>query len=47
MIRPGRERLNGMVEVDESHVGGFRAGQWCPHRRMAGLFVGGGERLPP
>jgi transposase-like protein len=26
MIRPGRERLNGMVEVDESYVGGFEAG---------------------
>jgi ISXO2-like transposase domain len=26
MVRPGRERLTGLVEVDETYVGGVEAG---------------------
>ena len=27
MVRPGRDRLSGMVEVDETYVGGYRSGK--------------------
>jgi len=27
MVRPGRERLSGVIEVDETYIGGYRAGK--------------------
>ena len=32
MVRPGRERLSGEVEVDETFVGGVHPGGWTPPR---------------
>jgi hypothetical protein len=38
MVRPARERLAGVVEVDESHLGGDMRG-------LHGRHIGGRRRL--
>jgi hypothetical protein len=48
LVRPGRERLTGMVEVDETYIGGeepgLRGGRAKGKKLLIGIAV---ERLPP
>ncbi len=48
MVRPGRDRLSGIIEVDETYVGGEQPGKrgrgrgvrlwlWLRHRKMKGI----------
>lgn len=39
MVRPGRDRLTGEVEVDETYVGGVEPGKWGRSRGSKALVV--------
>lgn len=39
MVRPGRDRLTGKVEVDETYVGGVEPGKWGRSRGSKALVV--------